>query len=607
MERSLPDTTIRVGLDSEAALSYNGEKQGGGAMNDKRPETFDELFEPGNLYDRITERGDKLIDKLMDTDNATLPLIRIYSQRDSTDKVFDFLENWVGNYGTENRVTEFSDNPPSVSFRLKNGATVFSDYICIEYFRLYMIEEENLKRYTYFEIYYDDYIVTCLMDSSTFRKVGAMERLDMDTQEWAYAKMQMKIWNQAIYPELWELGRDSALLQRIEEYHGLMEFDEMWRQRAEPAFAYDAAMGDIWAALAYLCSFQILERLPQRYLPQYAINFVCSNDYFCQLFSDKLTAILSDLFKDDYYIKGNIPLHSDYKQSKARFFSPYYARPYILRIQRISSVRDLLTALDHLSHIRKDKKKWSKHPFRYDVPICVSDKEIVDSAVVNINMENHVIESIPADDYPMPSLIRFFRSLRREKNGEVKCCKRNKIEKWLNDAEEAVITAFPDSDQKKYMERHASMFQLSIIFLVIHGFQLRDHELPDNARSWFEELLKAWKKQDAILKSAVKQVLIMVAEDAENVLPGFPKDKEDLMQDFDGICRKDALLLYHHERLKEKISELRFSLSTRDILNRFDERKFLKTNKNDLTYSVKIGGKTTRFYAFYLDSLKEML
>ena len=110
-------------------------------MNDKRPKAFDKLFTTfiglGNVYDHVDERKDYLVEKLLDPTGAVLPLVRVYPKRGSTDKVLDFLNKWVETNGTENSISEFSSNTPSVSFRLKNGTPVFSDYICVEYFRLY--------------------------------------------------------------------------------------------------------------------------------------------------------------------------------------------------------------------------------------------------------------------------------------------------------------------------------------------------------------------------------------------------------------------------------------------------------------------------------------
>ena len=76
---------------------------------------------------------------------------------------------------------------------------------------------------------------------------------------------------------------------------------------------------------------------------------------------------------------------------------------------------------------------------------------------------------------------------------------------------------------------------------------------------------------------------------------------------------KDGLLLYEHKCLKEKISALPLALQTKDIISQLNEMGVLKTNKqtnpktgkNDLNYSQKVGKKTIRFYAFYLDRLKE--
>lgn len=222
-------------------------------MIDKCPDTFDDLFDDEKVYNHISDREYYLTDILMDPAGAVLPLVRVYPQRNSTYRVLEHLHNWTKEHGTENSITEFSEYPPYVSFKLRNGTPVFSDYICVEYFRLYLIApgSEGLKRYTYFEIYYDEYIVTCLMDVATFQRNGAMDCLDMDAKEWTYAKQQLKLWNQVIYPEVEELEQDPALTQRIDEYCSLAELEDTWEQKSGPEFQYDKNMGNIWVALAY--------------------------------------------------------------------------------------------------------------------------------------------------------------------------------------------------------------------------------------------------------------------------------------------------------------------------------------------------------------------
>lgn len=575
-------------------------------MVEVRPENFDDLFEDKKVYDHISDRKEYLADKLLDPAGAVLPLTRVYPQRTSTDKVLNYLDDWTKTPGKERSITEFSDDPPYVTFKLHNGTPVFSDYICVEYFRLYLIgsEKENLKRYTYFELYYDDYIVTCLMDIATFRKNGAMDCLDMDAKEWAYAKMQMKLWNQAIYPEVEELKQDSALSQRIEKYHRLAESEDTWKQETGSEFQCYESVGNIWAALAYLCSFQMLELLPPKYLPQYVINFVCSSDYFCQALSGKLTAILSSLFENDCYIKGNIPLHSDYQPCKSNIPSICSVHPYILWVQKRGSIKDLLSDLNSFSKIRASKKKWSRHPFRNDVPICISNKEIVDSAVLNIELADQAIASLSSQNYPMPSLLHFFCSLRKKKGGSVSYCTRRKMEKRLDGIRKAVRNIC-DQSQDDCIKRHRNMFHLSLIFLMIHDIRFRKRQLPDNVSTWFLLLLKSWQTQEATLESAIEQILDMITREAEIVQPGYPVDVDELEHKFNWVCRKDNLILYRQHCLETKISEFCFPILTKDIIVALDEKGVLKKNKGVLTYTHKVGGTPVKFYAFYVDKLGE--
>ena len=581
-------------------------------MTDNRPKDFWDLFSEKKVYDHVSDRKDRLVEEFLSPSEPKLPLVRIYSQRPSTDKVLNHLKKWAD---TDEAITNFSSDLPYAAFKQRNGSLVSCDYICVEYFRLHMIAsgKNQIKRYTYFEIYYDDIILTCLMDIPTFQTTGGMACLEMNAKSWAYAKMQMKIWNRAIHPDIEELDQDSALIQRIENYHELTKGEGTKIYSAASAFGQTANMDRLWPALAYLCLFQISELLPPKYIPHYAINFVCSNESICRNLEDKLSAILSVLFQDDCYIKGNIPIHSDYQQLSNKDVTLGLARPYIFHVQRNSSAKDLIKDLNRFSRLHNSKKKWSKHPFLNDTPICVSTKELTDSVILNIKLPDQAVENISVSCFPEQLLAPFFLTLRKEKKKNPKYCKKRQMAKRLLNIHKAITSNFSSKDDLNCIKRHQQLLRQSIVLFLIHDIRFRKKEMPDDVKEWFAKLLSEWKAQDATLLSVMEQVLIMVQDDYAKVRPGYPNNEDDFLTTYRGMCVKDDLFLYHQQTFKELITEQYPSVQYSQIMDKLAAGKYIRTNqknqtnranKKDLRYAVKLSRKTVQTVAFFIEKLQ---
>lgn len=54
----------------------------------------------------------------------------------------------------------------------KTRDSTICDFICVEYFRLYAVsvDRTQIQRFSYFELYYDKYVVSCIADANIMKK-----------------------------------------------------------------------------------------------------------------------------------------------------------------------------------------------------------------------------------------------------------------------------------------------------------------------------------------------------------------------------------------------------------------------------------------------------
>ena len=272
----------------------------------KKSQRFSDIFEDLSFSDKLEKRIANLTNLLSETvssgsDRGTF--VRIYDWKDSTDTMLEILEN-----SCPERVQAFCDDPPSITFTTKNGQKIDCDYLCVEHKRLYFIPSDraSLRRFIYFEIYYDEYIVSCLMDALSFHKNAPMDALEMDTAEWAHAKLQLKLWNEVFLPDIEEIDLSDMgplyqpVLQRLETY------SDLWDVSIPAALP---PIEPIWVLLTYLHLLQIMPFLSQKQFPCYAIHFVCTQS--ADTFVRNLCTFLSAYWQADPVMNRPIEMLSD--------------------------------------------------------------------------------------------------------------------------------------------------------------------------------------------------------------------------------------------------------------------------------------------------------
>jgi hypothetical protein len=561
---------------------------------------FSDVFDKLSFSDKVEKRITNLIKSLSTAISSGSDLntfVRIYDWKGSTDQILEILKNsspeCVQNLGTD---------PPSVTFSAKNGQKIVSDYICVEYKRLYFIpaDRASLRRFLYFEIYYDEYIVSCLMDAPSFHKNAPMDALEMDNAEWAHAKLQMKLWNQVFLPDIEEIDFSDMgplyqpVLQRLEAYSSLWDADipEIF-SLSEP----------IWVLLTYLHLLQTMPFLPQNQVPCYAVCFVCTKN--TDIFVQRLREFLSEYWQPDPIMNVPISESQIYLKREQGKDTVGAVQPYILRPNRSNSKDIQAVYQDVLDYARTQSKNWEQHPFLNAVPIIVVEEAQRNQHFLNIPVESNMEFPDAAD--VRNRFLRFWYQLKRHFLSYNRV-KRKKLKASYGTMDKLVAEQLTEKVQ---MDQQPYLYSLCVWFCLMYRQESivnKKIKLTEADTQWLHDLENSRKKKDATLESAVDDLLKSIAEEWR-LHPGtMPKSKESWDQNDLGFIKvdiaDDSCLIRKPEYFKELIKQVCPEFHMDDVIEYLVNGKYLRTNKKESTCVYKIEkDKSVKTYALYCNRL----
>lgn len=258
--------------------------------------TFEDYYYE-KIYDKVEERKSDLVRRWRAGEK--LPLIKVSGQKNTEDEWLEALSVRCTANGEITDIVEFSNEPIYVVLRTQKGKKVFCEAVCVEYFRLHELADKGtaFRRYTYFEMYYDDKVIACLMGLPFFERRGNMDILEMNEQDWMNSKRQMReIWK-VFLPETVEMETEKI----PENFQRRIEFYKTWKKKKDFARAYPDTKkeGLVWPLAAYLVSLQMLPMLPQSMMPWYLVNYVCRDDDAAKDVVERLQRWLADFLQED--------------------------------------------------------------------------------------------------------------------------------------------------------------------------------------------------------------------------------------------------------------------------------------------------------------------
>lgn len=560
-------------------------------------------------------------------DSKASSLITIYEM--SPKKILESLEN--AQTKAEVPMEFFSRKPPLVVFRAGKNKQQTCDFICIEYARFQQISanRDSILRYTYFELYFENCIVSCLADMATLRSTGGFSALDLDAAGWAAAKQQMLYWNKIFYPDLEMLSKPPRMLtpalcdrfvyweenaSQRDDSHNIFE---MYNRELT---CYRVDDNVVWPMVTYLSLIQLLPILPRKLIPAFQINYVCEETILND-FTEKLSYFLTAFYEADPVIGGDIVSVEVPLPDKGVLRGA--GVPYILRAGKNTKTQNLIKEISAFAAM--PKREWTKHPYLNQVPIMVSTEESQDSVVMNIPVGKEDLQAEWYDGNELYSKMAevfatlAFKSLGKGKKGK------NSIK---NRFSELAKELKPSDEQFELLNSDRREFKLAVFFslLFFTGYDVRVESAISYAKEWVETLEPKWAAAAATVEDAVDYILKMAAGDAKTAHKDTPPNnmaaeergspfiwensKTRKKRESDGEMVADEICLCYPQKTFEAICKKKFrSLPINDLLGALKRQGYIKTNKTGSSkyyHGIRSVDGQMICYSFFLDKLSEV-
>jgi len=180
---------------------------------------FEDLHE--KFYEKAEERKDKLIKNMLTNTQEQEVFTCTFSKIKHLDSFLKLIEEKTASMQNNQSISlsKMDHHEYWVDYKVGKDSPYHADYLCFHLFDLYRIKENNVIRYVYFEIYFDEYILGALMKKSAFNSSDrAFSPYDLDRREWAQAKLQMRMWKQIYRVPTIEIDELPQKVETVREY-----------------------------------------------------------------------------------------------------------------------------------------------------------------------------------------------------------------------------------------------------------------------------------------------------------------------------------------------------------------------------------------------------
>ena len=435
------------------------------------------------------------------------------------------------------------------------------------------------------------------MDALSFHKNAPMDALEMDTAEWAHAKLQLKLWNEVFLPDIEEIDLSDMgplyqpALQRLDTYSG------RWDANIPTVLP---SVEPIWVLLTYLHLLQIMPFLSQKQFPCYAIHFVCTQD--TDTFVHNLGTFLSAYWQADPVMNKLISISRTYLKKEPGKDTAGAVQPYILRPNRTNSKELQEIERDILDYDRLQMRSWEQHPFLNTVPIIVAD-EVHDSQVfLNISVDGNMEFPDAAD--VRNGFFKFWAHLDQH------FCSAGRVDrKKLSKSYETIDSQV--SAQLSEQDRTPHLYSLCVWFCLMYNQKSivrKKIKLTNDKLLWLHDFELSHQRKASSLESAVSNLLAIITTEWRQHPGTLPQSKEAWDQNDLGFIKVDisgeACLIRKPDYFKKLIKESCADFHTDDIISYLAKEGYLRTNGNEPTCVYKIEKKkSVRTYALYFNRL----
>lgn len=555
-------------------------------------------FEDEKIYDRVSARKDKLLRRFSAGDAP--PLLQISEQKNTELKWLKEIGNHCSATEGGADFVEYSAEPPYVVLKTPKGKTVFCGAICVEYFRLHKVAEGGtaFQRYTYFEVYYDDKVIACLMELPFFERRGSMEPLSMNELDWMNSKRQMRELWKVFLPEMEEIeeGLPRNFLRRMKDYKGSCEDDVI-------TCPYPDAKIDelVWPLATYIISLQLMPALPKKMMPWYLLNYVCKDDNMAEETAKKLRSWVQDFLRKDPIVCGEINYGSALSK-REEISNSCEVRPYI----QVDKPRTQQRTAEQLQEIIARKRGWEKFPFGKSVPVLVSTEEIISSAVINIIVDDP--QRLPTKASTLRKGFRYGLGNWGEYLPKDLTEQADWMQDWRDKLREAAREAQrelePEKDERHRLRGYQKLFQLATNFLVLYG---ESESFSKDSKLWASQQRQLWASEKERTEKTIEELLNDIrkcCQESEELKKGETEIPDSGRRK---TVNDHELLIFGYTKFKKSLQEkwpwISYSTLTKQLCD-----MGVMTCRDGMDYStIKVGEKTVNVAAFYTEKLKKQI
>jgi adenylate kinase family enzyme len=317
------------------------------------------------------------------------------------------------------------------------------------------------------------------------------------------------------------------------------------------------------------------------------LNLVCENKTDRNVFAENLKIFLEEHFDDDPEINGEVRLLQKLVFEKKLDKESYRAVPYVFVLEKQKDIDQLC---DMFTDIGSAKKKRKNHPFKDSIPICISDHQILDSAVLNIMVPDVQKMSWDSKRFVMltsssDAIFRTYHMLKDKKSTRswMKVVRREMQHMIGGYCASDGVSTLILANLAKYQPK---MLELMTWFVLLwHGVGSED-SASDSEKIFVVSLIEDMIQQQNILNNIVDVLMNHFKKAFDGLPDGRPLadlvDKKYVPEEmvFRTKVKEDSLLCFYPDYFTEWLKEHDLNVRQDDVLEYLKARGLLTTDSD---------------------------
>lgn len=490
---------------------------------------------------------------------------------------------------------------------------------------MYQKIQNTLKRFVYFELYFDDKALGVLMRKSVFNESNqSFPPFDLDRREWAEAKQQMRMWSHYLRAETEEISELSSYGEsfigqlRKSKNTPISKSDEAYVQTIDYIFSTPC----FWPIIAYIGIIRLNPLLSPQQLPTFTLNLIQSTmppAEFAQIMRKQLTlfpVLQRELWDADIMVVDQFKLAA-YEKDDAPAI-PDMLSLLLFPYANANATSDCAKALNEFANARNQNDNTT-FPLQ-TVPFLLGSGPVANSAFLSLSVEAKEFSQLVYDDANanvfanlntifMQELPLFLPKSNRDDDADDTRDMLKEMKKNLKNRHQQ-FDDYWNGLSKKFKYIPKEYFYLArwlAVFLDAKGAANKTKHQPlfyQKLEGSLSPLNDLYGSRYNSVDSFLKHILSM-RDSYPSVKPATAEAFNASSVPFHLDVTGQKLILYPPELLQKALSTACPSIAAEDAIKLLSQRGLLKTNKaeGDLTYNWSIDKRAVRTYAILVDSV----